>query len=77
MEAKDIQLAKRGRGGTPAPSVRGIAPDAEDDLVLGTAVKAEADFLVTGDRGLLAIGEYRGLRIVTADAFLTILEDLT
>lgn len=62
---------------TPDPTVQGVAPDAEDDAVLGTAVKAEADFLVTGDKGLLAIGEYRGVRIVTADAFLTILEELT
>lgn len=62
---------------SPDPSVKGIAPDEEDDLVLGTAVDAAADFLVTGDKGLLAIGEYRGVRIVTADAFLTILELLT
>ena len=61
----------------PDPTVRGVAPDREDDLVLGTAVKANADFLVTGDKGLLAIGEYRGVRIVTADAFLSILEELT
>ena len=62
---------------TPDPSVQGVAPDTEDDHVLGTAVKAEADFLVTGDKGLLAIGEYRGVRIITADAFLTILEEAT
>ena len=61
----------------PDPTVRGVAPDREDDLVLGTAVKANADFLVTGDKGLLAMGEYRGVRIVTADAFLSILEELT
>jgi predicted nucleic acid-binding protein len=54
--------------------VRGVAPDTEDDLVLGTAVAANADFLVTGDKGLLAIGEYCGVRIVTAEAFLQALE---
>lgn len=54
----------------PDESVRGVADDLEDDLVLGTAVAANADFLVTGDKGLLAIGEYRGVMIVTAAAFL-------
>lgn len=62
---------------TPDPSIQGIAPDAEDDLVLGTAVAAEADFLVTGDKGLLALGTYGGIRIVTAEDFLAHLEDQT
>lgn len=56
---------------TPDETVRGVAPDLEDDLVLGTAVAANAEFLVTGDKGLLAIGEFQGVRIVTAARFLT------
>jgi|SRR5699024_1307673 len=58
------------RSFTPDETVRGIAPDLEDDLVLGTAVAANADVLVTGDTGLLAIDEYRGVRITTAGEFL-------
>ncbi|MGI8484175.1 MAG: putative toxin-antitoxin system toxin component, PIN family [Thermomicrobiales bacterium] len=58
----------------PDQSVTGIAPDTEDDLVLGTAVAANAEYLVTGDKGLLAVGEYRGVRIVTAEEFLRELE---
>ena len=57
----------------PDPSVTGGADDEEDDLVLGTAVAAGADFLVTGDTGLLRIGEYRGVRIVTARQFLLLI----
>ncbi len=53
----------------PDDTVRGVAPDVEDDLVLGTAVAANADYLITGDKGLLAIGEYRGVRIMTAGEF--------
>jgi putative PIN family toxin of toxin-antitoxin system len=63
-------VVKRSRSREPDESVRGVAPDLEDDLILGTAVAAHADFLVTGDKGLLAIGEYRGVRIVTAGQFL-------
>lgn len=59
---------------TPDPSVKGIAPDEEDDLVLGTAVAAGADFLVTGDKGLLALRHFGEIRIVTAEEFLAHLE---
>ncbi len=59
---------------TPDPTVSGIADDEEDDLVLGTAVAAGADYLVTGDAGLLRIGEHRGVSIVTAREFLTLID---
>jgi len=59
----------------PDDTVRGVAPDLEDDLVLGTSVAANADFLVTGDKGLIAIGEYRGVRIITAGSFLEALAE--
>ena len=58
----------------PDNSVRNVAPDVEDDLVLGTAVAANAGYLITGYKGLLAIGEYRGVRIMTAETFLRELE---
>lgn len=45
-------------------AVAGIAPDPDDDVVLGTALAARAELIVTGDRGLLSVGEYRGVRIV-------------
>ena len=67
-------LDKEGEPVEPDKTVHGIAPDTEDDLVLGTAVAANAEFLVTGDKGLLAVGEYRGVRIVTAEEFLRELE---
>jgi len=41
------------------------APELEDDVVIGTAVAAKADLLVTGDRPLLlAVTEYQGVRLV-------------
>lgn len=58
----------------PDPSVSGVGDDAEDDLVLGTAVAANSGYLVMGDKGLLQIGEYRRVRIVDATGFLDILK---
>jgi predicted nucleic acid-binding protein len=49
----------------PDAGVRGVATHPEDDVVLATGVSAGADFLVTGDRKLLQLGTYRGVRITT------------
>lgn len=42
--------------------------DADDRPVLGTAVAAKADCLVTGDKELLALGSYRAIPILTPRA---------
>jgi len=42
-----------------------IAPDPDDDVVIGTALAAKADVVVTGDQPLLSIREYKGVRIVS------------
>ena len=56
----------------PTPTPR-IVADPDDDVVIGTALAAKADFLVTGDRGLLDVGTYQGIRIVSvAEAIATI-----
>lgn len=49
---------------TPLP-VPPIAPDADDDVVIGTALAARADCVVTGDRALLSVSEYQGVHIVS------------
>lgn len=48
----------------------GAVKDPEDDYVLATGVVGKADYLVTGDRGLLALKEHRKVRIVNPRAFL-------
>ena len=39
-----------------------IAPDPDDDVVIGTALAAAVDLIVTGDQALLSVGAYRGGR---------------
>ncbi|MDO8925461.1 MAG: PIN domain-containing protein [Sideroxyarcus sp.] len=50
--------------GRPTPTPR-IASDPDDDVVIGTALAAKADLLVTGDRMLLSVAEYLSVRIVS------------
>ncbi|MDO8465718.1 MAG: putative toxin-antitoxin system toxin component, PIN family [Gallionella sp.] len=47
----------------PMPTPR-IVSDPDDDVVIGTALAAQADLLVTGDRPLLSVEKYQGVRIV-------------
>jgi uncharacterized protein len=41
-----------------------IAPDPDDDVVIGTALAAKADLIVTGDKPLLTVAEHQGVRFV-------------
>jgi predicted nucleic acid-binding protein len=43
---------------------RSLAPDPDEDVVIGTALAARADLLVTGDRALLSVATFEGGRIV-------------
>ena len=47
------------------PPVPRLAPDPDDDVVIGTALAAKANFVVTGDRALLSVAQYEGGRIVS------------
>jgi uncharacterized protein len=56
--------------------VEGIATQPKDDLVLATALSGGAQFLVTGDHGLLTLKTYRDLIIVGVHEFLAMLPGL-
>ncbi len=47
-----------------------VTGDPEDDHVLATAALGKADYLVTGDRGLLALKEHQRIEILNPQAFL-------
>jgi putative PIN family toxin of toxin-antitoxin system len=48
----------------PIPVAR-LAPDPDDDVVIGTAIAAKAKFIVTGDKGLVSVAEYEGGRVIS------------
>jgi len=53
--------------------VDAVDADPDDNVVLGTAVNGNAAFIVTGDKHLLELVEFEGIRIITVDAALKIL----
>ena len=53
--------------------VDAVKEDQDDNIVLGTAVNGRAAFIITGDKHLLALKEFEGVRIITVDAALRVL----
>ena len=64
------QLRLRVRLVIPAPLATPVSRDADDDVVLATAVAAKATPIVTGDQDLLVIRRYNGIDIVSPRDFL-------
>lgn len=42
-----------------------VSRDADDDAILGTAVAASADLIVSGDKDLLVLRKYQGIPVIT------------
>lgn len=51
-------------------ALTGIVRDQGDDHVLGAAIAAQASLIVTGDKDLLALDSFQGIRIVTPSTFI-------
>jgi hypothetical protein len=55
-------------------TVSAIPEDPKDNHVLAAAVETNCIYIVSGDRHLLNLGEYQGIKILTPRAFLELLE---
>lgn len=61
---------------TPTEALHVVPDDPQDDKFIEAAVAGGAELLVSGDRHLLALGNYQDLSIVTARDFLERLASL-
>lgn len=73
IERRLIQIQLLAESVTEPPEVRGVSSDPDDDKYLSAARASQADFIVSGDRHLLSIGAWEGIRIVTPRRFLEML----
>ena len=64
VEEAVAQVARIGTVTRPAKRIRVVGDDPADDRVLEAAWEAGAAFIVSGDRHLLRLREWRGIRIV-------------
>lgn len=53
-----------------------VCRDPNDDKFFSCALAGGAEYIVTEDRDILDVGEYHGIRPVTAAEFIAVLEDV-
>jgi putative PIN family toxin of toxin-antitoxin system len=71
VEEAVAQVAEAATVVHPQERVRVVREDPADDRVLEAAVAGAAEVIVSGDRHLLRLRSWRGIRIVKAAAFLS------
>ncbi len=55
----------------PKKKLNIVKKDPEDNKILECALEAKASFIISGDRHLLEIKEYKGIKIISAKEFLS------
>lgn len=53
----------------PEENIR-LTPDPKDNKFIECALSAKANFIITGDKGLLSVKQFKGVNIITPDDFL-------
>jgi putative PIN family toxin of toxin-antitoxin system len=69
-EAAVAQVARIGTVVRPRRAISVIEEDPSDDRVLEAAAEGEANMIVSGDRHLLQLRQWHGIRVVRAAALL-------
>jgi uncharacterized protein len=57
----------------PTERINVIDADPDDNRVLECAIGSNSQFIVSGDKHLLTLGEYRGIRILKVAEFLSLI----
>jgi putative PIN family toxin of toxin-antitoxin system len=70
------RIRRRTQVVTPPPSRHAVRDDPDDSPILRAALACGADYLVTNDRHLLELDPYEGVRILTMDDYIRLLEEL-
>ena len=50
-----------------------VCKDPDDDMFISCALSASANYIVTGDKALLAVKKYRGIVVVSPAVFIHLL----
>jgi predicted nucleic acid-binding protein len=52
-----------------------VKEDPDDDTIIQTAYDSEADYIISGDKHLLLLKQFKGIRILTVDEMLNVLNN--
>jgi putative PIN family toxin of toxin-antitoxin system len=54
----------------PVQTIDAIKDDPDDNMILECAAEGKADYIISGDKHLLSLNEYSGIKILSAREFL-------
>jgi putative PIN family toxin of toxin-antitoxin system len=54
---------------------KAVKEDPDDDTIIRAAYDSKSNYIVSGDKHLLSLGEYREIRIVLVDEMLSLLKE--
>jgi putative PIN family toxin of toxin-antitoxin system len=60
---------------TDLPQLTAVIRDPNDDMVVATAQRAQAAYIVTRDKDLLSLQYYEGIIMITPEAFIAIVRE--
>jgi len=60
---------------TGLPQVTVVIRDPNDDMVIATAQRAQAAYIVTRDKDLLSLQYYEGITMITPEAFIAVVRE--
>ena len=60
---------------TELPHVTVVTRDPNDDMVIATAVRAQAAYIVTRDKDLLSLQQYEDITVMSPEAFIAIVRE--
>ena len=60
---------------TDLPQVTVVIRDPNDDMVIATAVRAQAAYIVTRDKDLLSLQHHAGITMMTPETFIAIVRE--
>jgi len=66
-------ISKQAHKVAPSKRVKAITADPDDNIFLECALETNADYIVSGDKHLLDLKEYEGIKILTSKGFLDML----
>ncbi len=70
----EAQMRRIGRLVTTKRRVAAVPEDPDDDRILECAIEAKSDYIGSGDKDLLRVGQFEGIQITTVSGFLSSLE---
>lgn len=60
---------------TPTQKIDVIVSDPDDNKIIECAVAGKSSYIISGDKHLLELGEYKGIAIIKASDFLQLIMD--